>query len=383
MKKIFTAQIVRLVSVTCALVFGALSFVAPISCKLTEEGVEVSNADTKSPQITDFALIDTKTIHLACSEKMTVEMITVSVIAADSADSATDIALLSEVDEEAVFATADSVTYSEDGKSADITLSKETQTGKAYVFSGVVYDETGNSLSFSQRFNGFNEQPARLIFNEVRATKSKTQASYIELYALTSGNVAGLEIAIAGTKSEATTYSIPAIRVKQGEYITIHCQILEKLRDGAKNELENNLALSTAKDSCDTARDLWIDSDENLFTNNSVFLLRDEASQKLYDALLLCPSKSNSWSSKVKPNFAEEAYNAGIWTTGCDIKDAVQADYATALARTVSRQNTAELAAKYNDDTDIPDVIPTSADDWIVASEATPGYENNRIAYSK
>ena len=391
MKKFFGIQVVRPAVFTLLIVSAVLFVITPFSCRLTEEGIEIFPADTKAPSVENFSVTGASRLLISCSEKIVLDEI--CVLELDEKADSSQAEFTREADEN-LFAVANAITYSESRKCAEIELSAPTQVGKSYVFSGVIYDTTGNSLDFSQKFFGYNENPARLIFNEVRTTYSKAKMApeYVEFYVLKGGNTFGLEM-VSAANGEGKKYSFPSIEVKKGELITLHGRIVEGSEESAIDELGDELNLSLAPESSDSARDLWKAGDDKIASNNDVLLLRDGVSLEIKDALLLSASGKEAWSKKIMTEFAENAFNLGIWNGGCLPENAVCTDGMTSsLYRSISRQNTSELAARYADSTNLPDYIQTSPADWIVTdkyysgkilvSGATPGYENSSNAYS-
>lgn len=390
MKKNFFKEWARPVLLTIGLTVSVLFVIAPVSCRLTEEGVEIIPADTTAPSVESFNITGSQKITVNCSEKIVLDKISVYEI--EGGDEEEEIPLV--MDSAQAFAVADSLTYSDDGKSCEIQLSSETKVGKSYIFSGTVYDITGNSLEFAQKFYGFNEKPAKLIFNEIRTTykKDKNAAEFIEFYCLASGNTYGLEV-VSAANTEAKKYVFPAIEVKKGEYITLHGRIFENLEASALDELEDDLTLSTANESCDTARDLWKSGSEKIVSNTDVLVIRDTVSKEIKDAVLLSLSGKSEWTKSLMTEFAAEAYESGIWKDGALPVNAVCTDGMTSsILRSISRQNTSEIIKKYSDESKIPEFIQTSVSDWIVTttykdpdtketiSGATPGFENSSLA---
>ena len=383
MKKIITKQLARSCIAACALVFGTLSVVAPVSCRLTEEGLEIVPADTAAPAVEEFTVLGSDRIFVSCSKKIVLDNI--SVVETEADDIIADYA---ETDYENVFATAESVTYDESGKSAEIVLTAATSVGKNYIFSGIVYDEAGNSLEFSHRFCGYNEEPAKLLISEVRYNKSSSstktkKTEFIEFYVLESGNLAGLEV-VSATNSEKKKYSFPSINVKRGEYIVLHGQLYEEMGATAIDELGEDLTLSTAHESCATARELWRKATDKFISQTDVIMLRESSMNKIKDAVLLSTSGKVEWTKSVKA-FAEKVQSAGVWEDALNPDKAVCTDVTgtSTTSCSVSRQNIDELAMRYADGAEVPDVIPTCASDWLITIPATPGFENSSNPYVK
>lgn len=390
MKKNFINQFFGLVLICAGIILAVLAFVAPVSCRLTEEGIEILPADTTAPEVEDFSVTGSRTLSLACSEKIVLDKIFIHEL---SDESSFEDSLFPGSDEDNAFAVANVISYSEDGKSAEVEVSEDMTVGKSYVFSGVVYDITGNSLEFSQKFLGYNSNPARLIFNEIRTTynKSKSAVEFIEFYVLKSGNLFGLEY-VSSANGEAKKYSFPAIDVKRGEYITLHGKVLEGMEEDAVDELGDNLSLSKAFESCDEARDLWRRGDEKIVSNTDVLILRDYLSKEIKDAVLLSQSGKKAWPKKAMTEYAEKAFSLGIWPEGSLPENAVSTDSMTSsIFRSISRQNVKKIAESYSDEAFLPKYIASYASDWIVTdkltenkvtvSGATPGYENSSNPY--
>ncbi len=389
MKKKLFKEWARPVFLAMTLVIGVLLVLSPVSCRLTEEGLEIIPADTTAPSVESFDVVGSKSISIACSEKIVLDKISVFELEAGNEDEEIPLVL----DEENAFAVADSITYSEDGKSCEISLTVPTNVGKSYIFSGTVYDITGNSLEFAQKFYGYNENPARLLFNEIRTTykKDKEAVEFIEFYCLKSGNTYGFEV-VSAANTESKKYVFPSIEVKQGEFITLHGKIFEGMEDTALDETGDDLTLSRANESCDTARDLWKSGTDKIASNTDVVVVRDCVSKEIKDAVLLSLSGKTEWTKALMTEFAESAFAKGIWQDGSSPVNAVCTDgMSSSILRSISRQNTAEIIEKYKDSSTLPEFIKTSANDWFVTnsykdsetketiSGATPGYENSNV----
>lgn len=393
MKKIITKELFRSAVITLALTVSVLAAVSPMSCKLTEEGIEFVPKDTLAPEVQGFSVTGSSSVLIECSEKIVLDEI--SIIAVDDDMAESDEEEFNLLNGENVFAVANAVTYSEDGKSAEVEFSSPTNIGKSYIFSGVVYDITGNSLEFSQKFWGYNENPAKLIFNEVRTAYKKDSSKgehvieFIEFYVLKSGNLGGLEV-VSGAYGEGKKYSFPPINVSQNEFITLHTRVLDDMTETAIDELGEDFALSSAFGSCDSSRDLWVNQTKRIVNATDVLVVRNTMTESLVDAVLFRESDKEDWSNDLEKEFANTVSESGIWNPDSSVKNAiVNTSGSTSAYRTISRQNTRELSEKYADESEVPEIIPTSADDWIVTtgsknnSGATPGFENSTVEYTK
>ena len=383
MKKFFNKDLLKSLLMSILITSSVLFFLHPLSCRLTEEGLDIVPEDMSLPCVEEFSLVNAKSLYITCSEKIVFGEIEVSRLESESNDETSD------------FAVANVITYSEDMKSAEIELSQETQVGIDYLLKMNVYDVSGNSLEYSQKFCGFNANPAKMIINEARFSndRSAKEVEFIEFYVLKSGNTHGLEIASLNN-GEDKKYIFPAIEVSQGDYICLHGKkefAATKTSEafeipGCLDELGSDLSLSSAVGSCDSARDLWRSGSDKLLSQNDVLILRD-SSGKINDGLLLSKSDKSQWTKKLLPG-VEELTSLGLWS-GSEISDAVISDYGDSIYRSVSRLNTKMLSDSYKNSSDLPNFIPSSNSDWIITAGskkspgATPGHENSSVQYVK
>lgn len=366
MKKYF-----RNLFATAALVFTTLSFVAPVSCRLTDEGIEIMEKDTTSPSIVDFSVTDEKSIMIKCSEQV--------VLTDAKVFQAEDFEEFEENEEAEIFASATPVSYGYDGKSVAVKLSSSTEIGKKYVFSGKIFDASGNSLGFEQEFFGFNACPARLIFSEIRNnydyTKEKTE--FVEFFVVKGGNLSGLEF-FAASKNEKKKYGFPPIDVKAGDFVTLHLQTIitkknnpDKHIEKAFDETSGDKNLSKSLESSEKAWDFWLSGSDKIISGKDILILRDSCSKKVKDIVLLTNKKDNAtpWSKKLS-EYAKMAQESEIWSEGCDISTSIVLNSTT---KSVSRTDLKALVEKYSESEDIPEFIPNSKENWTIASP-TPGF---------
>lgn len=532
MRKIFIKSFVQTVFTTVMLVGITVMLVAPVSCKMTDDGSEGAQKDSTAPSLEELSVKDSKTFVIVCSEKIVLDNVTVTEVAPEmiqkessaeankntsatktsaknqsqtvtavvakteaNTESKTDTKngnkaetktetkskaetttqnktdtkseTVSKTGKEAevknqevskkeenkqqtetitsnkeessktkgeenageksvetkkettetarqennsqeTFAVADVISYSEDGKTAEVQISNDMSSGKAYIISGTVYDTTGNSLEFSQEVIR-NENPAYLIFNEVRnKSDAKTQkVEFIEFFVLKEGNTLGLEV-ISADMGEDKKYVFPSMEVKAGQYITLHLKTLlvtssknKETGESQKtetpvlqweNETGDNLKLSRASESCDTARDLWIEGSEKFMSNTDILLIRDSLSGKTCDLLVLA-GQGTKWEAALT-KLAEKVETQGLWSfPDNQINAVLTSGSSITVTRSVSRQNTRELQNLYLTPESLDSYVPGTASDWIetnksgngknAASGATPGYENSSILYVK
>ena len=362
---------------TVFMICGFVIFsVGPVSCRITEDGIEIQPGDKTCPVVESFNLTGTSSFSVNCSERIFISRAAVNQGCSEKLD-----------DELPVL----SVNYDESGKNAEVVLDGKTQVGESYVFSAVITDTSGNSTEFEQEFIGFNENPAVLIFSEIRtkADSKRLKSDFIEFYCLKTGNTHGLKLC-SGAKGVSYDYVFPAIEIQAGEYITLHNRTFDS--ENAVNETGSDLALSKAEESCDTARDLWRDGEEaKIGTSADVLVLKNYSTGNVCAGFAYCKSSSEKWGSNLQSEYAELMFSQGVWTSGSDVSLAFQSDFATTLYRSISRKNISDLAEEYASGK--ISKISACADDWklteksgsgkSIVSGATPGFENSTNYYSE
>lgn len=354
MNKTFLYHYVRTALVTAVLCVTVLSSVLPVSCRLTENGIQLVSTDVTAPTVVSFSVSSENTLELVCSEPVTIAE--------------------ASVDEECC-----TVSYSGTGEIVCVELPSSTEVGKTYSFFCSVADGAGNTLTYSRPFSGYNAQPARLMLSEIRTETSSNNNRYpefIELYVLTSGNLWGLSLVTAKGGSEKT-YAFQALEVAAGEFITVHYMSPES--GSCIDETGDDLTLSTAQDSLDTARDFWISNTASCLTKSDVILLMAQEEAVVMDAVAFSATESE-WTSKVR-SYAEKACEAGILVDGVTRACASSSVGATGV-RTLSRQNLTELSALYCGSAAVPAAIPVTKDDWCIVKKATPGSWNSTDVYT-
>lgn len=239
---------------------------------------------------------------------------------------------------------AASVIYDEDAEGRTLVrvqLADKMDTGRRYTLFGEAGDKKGNTLSICLPVIGFNDRVPDLLFSEVQSrytgAKGKISSEFVELYALTAGNLSGLAFSSAVDKDEKTYY-LPAAEVGAGEYILIH---LRPLDPDSADETGGDLSESQAAEAVDGARDLWVPNDKARIGDfEDVLFIFNSSDKRLLDALLFRKSETPEWSRDQLKTAAERAQSQGLWP------DAPAADSeGMTTSRSLSRQNIAAIAA--------------------------------------
>ena len=337
-----------------ALICAAVLFAAatPLSCKITDSGIEVESGDVESPQIQDFFITSSTSATIKCSESFLLS----------------DVALLHNDDGVRSAIGERSVSFDYNRMCAEIAFPCATETGKSYTLSGVISDASGNSLKFSKDFIGFNDNQARLILREIRpvSDNTKKKAAFLEFYALKGGNLVGTEIQLG---YYGATYVFPAVTVKAGETIVVHLRSFGDAADGYVDELGDNLSLSTALESSDSARDLWIPGTELYLSGSSdVVAIVDTYRNTAVDGLLFIKESGKSWTRNKQKSLAAFLVNSGVWPS--DSPESAVVTGISSAAKSVQRNSAALQGAILAEE--IPACISSLKGEWSVVS-ATPG----------
>ncbi|GMO50065.1 MAG: hypothetical protein Pg6C_13330 [Treponemataceae bacterium] len=292
-----------------------------VSCKITPDGISIVTGDFTAPELKRFSAESGNELVVNFSEEVRI----------------TDALITAEIDG-TVFAGIEIP----DGLSQTqhLVLSQQMTAGQKYRVSGIAEDRKGNSLSFSVGFSGYNSRVPALVLSEVRSEYSKPKVEFIELYAVTAGNLAGVMLMSAYDGADCM-YEFAPCEVAAGEYIVLHYR---KLDDGSAyaDETGSNLALSGGTDSSGS-RDFWVNNTSARIGKSDVILLRERAGGRLLDALLYSESSKSAWKDDTLRKAAEEAAQAGLWESG-DTASAVVSDKMT-VTRTMGRQNIPQIAA--------------------------------------
>jgi hypothetical protein len=330
------------------------------SCAVTADSVKMAQGDFTVPELQDFAPTGEKMLLLRFSKP--VELADVH-ITDEQTGSVVSSGIRRETDDDSV---------------VELELTDTTQAGKRYWVNGVASDKAGNSLDFSVEFTGYNERVPKLVLSEVRSEASSPKNyEFVELYAMTAGNLAGVTL-LSANYGQEKIYEFPPVEVRSGEYIVVHYRKTGDEADLAMDETGDDLTASKGKQST-PGRDFWREGSEKLVNKNDVILLRERAGGSLMDALLCSEADKADWKNDALRGAAKEAHESGIWPEGAAPKTALETDRVTAT-RTISRQNIPEIAAA---DGTVLSASLKGREAWLLTttSTATPGMPNSSVPY--
>ena len=356
-----------LVSVLFTLV--VLLLICNFSCLSGVEGLEVLSGDYNLPELLDIKFDSSCSISTLFNKEVTVDNISIY----QDGDRENPISV--------AFDTSGAFTQ------YNFTLEDKTVIGKKYILECCVSDLKGNTLTFESSFNGYNDNKADVIISEVRnAYSSKDKkAEFVELYVTKGGNLYGLEL-ISAADGRDKSYLFGDIQVNRGEYITVHYR---KIKDKEGNyvdkdmidELGEDLALSKAVDSCDSARDLWIDNSSAVLGTSDILIVYDNNTCKAVDCLLWQTGDNSGWDDKYT-DYLEMVEESGLWSG-----ESVNSDGMTTVNRSFSRINTESvvLNSDYKNDSSqwITACITSRKKNETMIQGATPGSKNSLNAWTK
>ncbi|MBE6349919.1 MAG: hypothetical protein E7062_04105 [Spirochaetaceae bacterium] len=370
MKTVFLKKVGWIIcGITCLLLS-----LSGASCNISSTGIEVVPLSETPPKLLTHSFIDESSLMMSFSGEVLLKNLQVfektsegEIFFSDATSKKSETRPFSEdVNAELVY-------------NLEITFDKNTICGKNYVLSGNAEDLQGNSLLFEIAFTGFNNRIPKIILSEIRSTYTKPKYEFIELFVLTDGNLAGMELLSAYDGVEAN-YIFPAVEVKKGEYIVLH---MRNDGDGCIDELDDNLNCSTYSESVENVRDLWISNTSARIGNSDVILLKNRKDGQIIDGVLFSQSESTGWQKELQAEYAQMLFQSGIWKEGSDVTCAANSDGVT-VTRTLSRQNISSL---YENFTHATLSYPFSVDksEWFVVatSNVSMGKENSSKPYVK
>lgn len=290
-------QLFKVVLITSIVSFA----VSPFSCRATEEGIILIDENYSCPKIENFYVTGENTARIVFDQKIRLKEFSMN---PEISVEKTEISC-SEIENSLCL--------------VDVVFSENLAIGKTYNFYGEVCDNLGNSLTFSLPLLGFNAKIPDLLITEVHPKYSSgTNSSgkyfkceYVELLALSDGNLSGLELLSANDGAEKS-FVFPAVEVSKGEIIIAH---FRKKEENALSELDSDLSLSKAKYSSDLARDLWAENESaRLGDTSDVIVLRNSKDESIIDCVCYADVSVADWKSEEMKRTAELAVAAGKWT---------------------------------------------------------------------
>lgn len=326
---------------------------AATACAVREPALVWVSGDFSIPELAYCAMTDARTIEMGFSKPVSVNAV---LCGADGSNAESIQAHTAE--------TPSAQTYV-----ARMQTSASAAAGEPYLLHGEAEDTNGNTLSFSVPVTGYNGRVPLLVLSEIRTAYTKGKAEFVELYAVTSGNLAGITL-FSAYDGQADSYQFPAAEIQAGEYITLHMRALE---DGCIDETEADLNAATAGEALADARDFWVQNTSARIGDSDILLLYNDFTGKIIDCAAYSESEKTDWKNDAMRRAAEEAHAAGMWPSAA-VSGALCSDGATPT-RTISRQNIPEIAQRGGYDP----AAMNGPGCWMVTatSTASPGKPNS------
>jgi len=247
---------------------------------------------------------------------------------------------------------------SDGGEVALVSFAGPVVAGLRYVVDCVAEDAEGNSVSVLAPFYGRNDDPPRLLINEVRTEYSKPKVEFVELLVLESGELGGLSIATSAAGFGEPVFVFPPCRVSAGEFVVLH---LRSIEEGLVDET-GSLDASSGTEASPAARDFWVPGAEKRVRKTDMVALLDTQGEAL-DAVAFSETPGSEWKTDDLKACAAFLERSRAW-----IGEPV-ASAASTTTRTIGRKQSAEDGG--------------GKADWAIAATggASPGAANSEKYY--
>ena len=254
----------------------------------------------------------------------------------------------------------------DEGDVVRVNFTEELSPGEKLTADLLAIDENGNTINVLVPLRTRNDRIPALLINELRTEYSKPKAEFIEFKILEAGNLAAVQVYIAGNNKTPLVYEFSPVEVSAGEYILLHLRTTE---DANCDEYGNDKSLSGGADAVAGVRDFWVPGTSKLLRKTDIVYVLDQ-DDNVIDAVMLAESMDPWWNKDYLAAAANFVYEKGAWKSADGKvpgpKDAVDSfNIKTAMTRSLSRD---ETAADTN----------TAADWYITATSGiTLGKPNN------
>jgi hypothetical protein len=258
-----------------------------------------------------------------------------------------------------------------DASGSVVTVRCERPTGPGVEcrISGRIVDPSGNSTWVDTKILGFNDRVPRLLINELLTEKGTKHRDFIELLALSDGNLGGVTVYVGSEANHEYRYVFPCAEVRSGEYIVLHLK-----PDGQEIDETDPDTRSIGIDATDAGRDFWFPGQGALPDSTGVVTLYERPRGALLDAVLYAGKPSSSaggFGKKVTFLAACDAVHALAWQAA----DAIPTwDDCARAADCTSTRSLSRWSSGEDDD---------SLDNWHVTPSGglTPGAVNDDRVY--
>ncbi len=377
-KNMFKRILFKTILPTLAITFSVSASFIPTGCSNPSDVVKAITTEepitfvenTVLPVLLDFSLSSSNNLVLYFNKNVTLEN---SILSEKASDTKLNVSA------DSYNSTENSVTYD---------FESICKTGIEYILDTVATDESGNTLTLSLPFTGYNTNMAGLLLSEIRIGYASVKSGettvhkseFAELICTKDGNLSGIEL-VCASSGEDRKFKFPAIDVQKGDYITVHLRTptyKDEVEEGIFSETNEDKCISTHIDSCDTAIDLWAESTKSVFNaTGDVVIVRNSYTNEALDGFIY--TQDGMLEDSYTP-YASVLVESKIWNGPYFDSNGITK---SAAARSMSRQNISGLLDETNaeaedDAADSNETIyADSKDEWIKTKEVTPGYLNS------
>lgn len=351
-KKLDSLHLLSKILVTVAISSIVILSTMSASCKITPEGIKILESDYSTPKLLNIQISNPREVFIEFDKEIRLKDLQIC--------SVQNPEIKTRIETENI----------EKNTSFYIDCEKDFSFLENYQIFGVVEDDKFNTLTFSSILTGYNGNTPKLYLSELRTYYQKPKLEFLELQALTDGNLAGMTLEIY-YKTEPMEFIFPPVDVKKGDFILVHGR---KIDETCVNE-STDLCAATYKDSVPNVIDFWLDSETKVMGNSGVILLKNRKNGDIVDALLYNEPTKEAWANETVQQAAEEAFIKGGWEGSGNIEDAA-INTKPSGTRSLSR----DFSYFENQENPTP-----SKNQWIFVANgnATMGSKNSLVPYEE
>lgn len=181
------------------------------------------------------------------------------------------------------------------GSKFSLTLPYTLSPGEKINLLMTVEDSNGNKTRFSFLLRGKNYYTPSLLINEVSVKGTQSNPDRIELYVLSSGNTAGVEVS-----DEKYSFFLPSIDVKEGDILLIYWDKKTTKKNWERERGTMTYVLSAS-------------SPSTLSGPEGMVIVRKEENGEMMDALFYSEKGEDAFKDEGRKKVLEEAKEKGMW----------------------------------------------------------------------
>jgi hypothetical protein len=260
----------------------------------------------------------------------------------------------------------------EGGSTVKVRLVQGPGPGEPVSVELVAQDAASNTITVLVPFRGRNTRLPGLLITELRteysnpAGTANPRSEFIEIKALSAGNLGAVRVYIAGNTKKPLVYEFAPVELKAGEYVVLHLRSIGG--EACRDEYGSDLDLSGGAEALGGVRDFWIPGSAKLLHKTDAVYLLDQDGAAL-DAVMLAEETEDWWSKEHFEEAANMLCGHEAWSAPggavCGPAEAVN----TAAIKTSATKSVSRDEARGDSNT---------AADWYITAQggASPGKPN-------